>query len=117
MELVFVRHGRPMHIEDAEGAADPPLAEVGHEQARRVADWLMTAGIDALYSSPMQRAMQTAAPFADASGLEMLIRDHLREFDHEGSSYVPTEVLKATDPEAYRARIASGDDVRNASSR
>ena len=45
---------------------------------------------------------------AAASGLEMLTRDHLREFDHEGSSYVPTEVLKATDPEAYRERIASG---------
>ena len=108
MELVFVRHGRPVHIEDAEGAADPPLADVGHEQAQRVADWLMTAGIDALYSSPMNRAMQTAAPFADASGLAMNIRDYLREFDHEGSSYVPTEVLKATNPEAYRERISAG---------
>lgn len=108
MELVFVRHGRPVHIEDAEGAADPPLADVGHEQAQRVADWLMTAGIDALYSSPMNRALQTAAPFADASGLAMNIRDYLREFDHEGSSYVPTEVLKATNPEAYRERISGG---------
>lgn len=108
MELVFVRHGRPVHIEDAEGAADPPLADVGHEQAQRVSNWLMTAGIDALYSSPMNRAMQTAAPFAEASGLEMIIRDHLREFDHEGSSYVPTEVLKATDPQAYRERISGG---------
>ena len=108
MELVFVRHGRPVHIEDAEGAADPPLTDVGHEQAQRVADWLMTAGIDALYSSPMNRALQTAAPFADASGLAMNIRDYLREFDHEGSSYVPTEVLKATNPEAYRERISAG---------
>lgn len=108
MELVFVRHGRPVHIEDAEGAADPPLADVGHEQAQRVADWLMTAGIDALYSSPMNRALQTAAPFADASGLAVNIRDYLREFDHEGSSYVPTEVLKATNPEAYRERISAG---------
>lgn len=108
MELVFVRHGRPVHIEDAEGTADPPLADIGHEQAQRVADWLMTAGIDALYSSPMNRALQTAAPFADASGLAMNIRDYLREFDHEGSSYVPTEVLKATNPEAYRERISGG---------
>ncbi|MDG1366879.1 MAG: histidine phosphatase family protein [Acidimicrobiales bacterium] len=108
MELIFVRHGRPVHIEDADGAADPPLADVGHEQAQRVADWLMTAGIDALYSSPMNRALQTAAPFADASGLAMNIRDYLREFDHEGSSYVPTEVLKATNPEAYRERISGG---------
>jgi len=108
MELVFVRHGRPVHLEDVEGAADPPLADVGHEQAQRLSEWLVTIGIDALYSSPMQRAMQTAAPFASASGLEVVVRDHLREFDHLGSSYVPTEVLKATDPEAYRERIASG---------
>jgi len=108
MELVFVRHGRPVHVEDADGAADPDLAEVGHQQARQVGEWLMGAGIDALYSSPMNRAMQTAAPFAEMSGLTPTIRDHLREFDHEGSTYVPTEVLKATDPEAYRERIASG---------
>ena len=108
MELVFVRHGRPVHLENVDGAADPPLADIGHEQAQRVGEWLMTADIDALYSSPMQRARQTAEPFASASGLEMHIRDHLREFDHEGSSYVPTEVLKANDPEAYRERIASG---------
>jgi probable phosphoglycerate mutase len=68
----------------------------------------MGAGIDALYSSPMNRARQTAAPFADLSGLTPVIREHLREFDHEGSTYVPTEVLKATDPEGYRQRIAVG---------
>ena len=108
MELVFVRHGRPVHLEGVEGAADPPLAEVGHQQAEPVGEWLMTAGIDALYSSPMQRARQSAAPFSATSGLEMVIRDQLHEFDHEGSSYAPAEVLKATDPEAYCERIATG---------
>lgn len=108
MELVFIRHGRPEHIVDAQGAADPPLAEVGKQQAEHVGEWLMEASIDALYSSPMQRALQTAAPFAALSGMTPVIRDHLREFDHEGSTYVPTEVLKAADPEAYRERIASG---------
>lgn len=108
MELVFVRHGRPVHLDNVEGAADPPLADVGHEQAERVGAWLMTAGIDALYSSPMQRARQTAAPFAEAAGMEMHIREHLREFDHEDSSYVPTEVLKETDPVAYQEMISNG---------
>lgn len=105
---MFVRHGRPVHLENVAGAADPPLADIGHEQAQRVGEWLLTAGVDALYSSPMQRAIQTAAPFAETSGLAMTIREHLREFDHGGSSYVPTEVLKASDPEAYRQRIANG---------
>lgn len=108
MELVFVRHGRPAHLEGVEGAADPPLTEVGHEQAQRVGEWLMTAEIDALYSSPMQRAVQTAEPFAGLSGLAIATREHLREFDHAGSSYVPSEVLKARDPEAYRKSVAKG---------
>ncbi len=108
MELVFVRHGRPLHVVDAVGGADPALAEIGQEQARHVGAWLMGEGIDALYSSPMNRARQTAAPFAELSGLTPVIREHLREFDHEGSAYVPTEVLKATDPDGYRQRIAAG---------
>ena len=108
MELVFVRHGRPAHLEGVEGAADPPLTEVGHEQAQRVGEWLRTASIDALYSSPMRRAVQTAEPFASLSGLEIGIRDHLREFDHAGSSYVPSEVLKERDPEGYRKSVAKG---------
>jgi probable phosphoglycerate mutase len=108
MELVFVRHGRPAHLEGVDGAADPPLTEVGHEQAQRVGEWLMTAEIDALYSSPMRRAVQTAEPFASLSGLTIEIRDHLREFDHGGSSYVPSEVLKERDPEGYRKTVAKG---------
>ena len=40
--------------------------------------------------------------------MEMHIREHLREFDHEDSSYVPTEVLKETDPVAYQEMISNG---------
>jgi len=108
VELIFVRHGRPEHVVEMEGSADPGLADVGHEQAQQVGTWLLNAQIDALYVSPMQRARQTAAPFAVLSGMTAVVRDHLREFDHEGSSYVPTEVLKAIDPDGYRERIASG---------
>ncbi len=108
MELIFVRHGRPEHVVEVEGSADPALTEVGHQQAQQVGKWLMAAQLDALYVSPMQRARQTAAPLVTLSGMTAVVRDHLREFDHGGSSYIPTEVLKTTDPEAYRERIASG---------
>ncbi|NCG37027.1 MAG: histidine phosphatase family protein [Actinobacteria bacterium] len=108
MELIFVRHGRPEHVVEVEGSADPALTEVGHQQAQRVGKWLMAAQLDALYVSPMQRARQTAAPLVTLSGMTAVVRDHLREFDHGGSSYIPTEVLKTTAPEAYRERIASG---------
>ena len=69
MELILVRHGLPERQELDDGRADPPLAALGREQAERVADWLAQERIDAVYSSPMRRARETAQPFAAAAGL------------------------------------------------
>ena len=50
---------------------DPPLTELGMEQARLLAGWLRAGGepIDRLAVSPMQRALETAAPIAEALGI------------------------------------------------
>lgn len=95
MELVIVRHGRPEHIEDAVGVADPGLAEIGHRQAERVADYLAPIGIDLVVSSPLRRARETAAPLARTLGLEPAIVDGVAEYDRHDSSYVPAEVTRA----------------------
>ena len=109
MELIFVRHGRPEHIETDDGTpADPPLSAVGHEQATAVAEWLAEERIDAIYSSPMQRARQTSRPLEETLGMSAAVRDGISEFDRYSSSYVPTEVLKATNREAW-LKMASGD--------
>ena len=109
MELIFVRHGRPEHVETDDGSpADPPLSDIGHVQAAAVADWLAEEQIDAVYSSPMQRARQTAHPIEQALSLSATIREGISEFDRHSTAYIPTEVLRATDPEAWR-KMASGD--------
>ena len=46
MELIIVRHGRPVRIEGADGIADPELAPIGLEQAKAVADYLEQTEID-----------------------------------------------------------------------
>ena len=46
MELIIVRHGRPVRIEGADGIADPELAPVGLKQAEAVADFLQDLEID-----------------------------------------------------------------------
>lgn len=94
MELVIVRHGRPEHIEDAMGAADPDLAEVGRRQAERVGDYLSPAGIDLIVTSPLARARQTAAPLAERLGLEPVVVDGVAEYDRHDSTYVPAEVTR-----------------------
>ncbi|MDG2112653.1 MAG: histidine phosphatase family protein [Actinomycetota bacterium] len=109
MELIFVRHGRPEHVVTEDGSpADPPLSDIGHVQASAMADWLAEEHIDAVYSSPMQRARETARPLERALGLSAVIREGISEFDRHSTAYIPTEVLRATDREAW-LKMASGD--------
>ncbi|GIS55993.1 MAG: hypothetical protein Ct9H90mP30_6780 [Actinomycetota bacterium] len=46
MELIIVRHGRPVRFEGADGIADPELAPIGLKQAEAVADYLQDLSID-----------------------------------------------------------------------
>ncbi len=73
MRLILVRHGDPNYEKDC-------LTELGHKQAAIVAERLMDEGIEEIYSSPMGRARQTAAPFAQASGIKNVqILDFMKE--------------------------------------
>ena len=114
MEIVLVRHGLPMRVETKDGAAaNPSLSRIGLAQADQASDWLVAIDIDAIYSSPLQRARETAAPFAKRSGLKIGIEDGVSEFDRDSSTYIPMEELKAQDYEAWKAFVDGGygDDV------
>lgn len=105
MELILVRHGLPERRDDT---SDPPLSDVGHEQARRVAAWLAPERIDAVFSSTMLRARQTAEPFAALRGHDIDCHDGICEFDRESGTYVPMEELKRDNYAAWLA-MATGD--------
>ena len=111
MELILIRHGLPLQVETKDGTpADPPLSEVGHQQAQRMAKWLEGEHIDHLYSSPMQRAVQTAAPLAALKGLEPVLREGVAEYDRQADHYIPVEDLKKSDYDRW-LRIMSGKNV------
>lgn len=99
MELLIVRHARPIrqHAEDG-AAADPPLAESGRVQAEATAEFLSSEGIDSIASSTMKRALQTADPLAERLGMAVTAFKDLRESDHRSSVYVPTEEMSRDDP-------------------
>src|SRR5690606_20778222 len=69
-ELLLIRHGLPVRREVSDGPADPELAAQGHAQAEHMANYLSTEGITAVYTSPLRRACETAAPLARVLGLE-----------------------------------------------
>jgi 2,3-bisphosphoglycerate-dependent phosphoglycerate mutase len=113
MELILIRHGLPEKVINEDGSpANPPLSEIGLEQARRVAHWLKDHEIDRLYSSPMQRAFQTAQPLARLKSLEIEVRNGVAEYDQESGYYIPVEQLKELDYERWK-RLMNGivDDV------
>lgn len=103
MELILIRHGLPVRQELESGRADPPLSATGHRQASLVAQWLAPVNIDAVYSSPMIRARQTAEPYAQLAGQAAVIHDGVEEFDREASRYIPVEQLKEEDYAAWQA--------------
>jgi len=79
IELVLVRHGEP-HWEPGGRAVDQPqLTELGHRQARCVADVLGGESFDAVYTSPLQRAAETAAPVIDALAADPIVQPWLAE--------------------------------------
>ena len=101
MELVLIRHARPHRIESAGRPVDPDLTELGHRQALAMAEWLADERFDALYTSPMARARQTAAPLEQSVGLAAGVVDGVQEYDADSGEYIPIEDLKA-DKEKWR---------------
>jgi probable phosphoglycerate mutase len=118
MELLLIRHARPLRAHGGDGPADPALSPLGQRQAGALADWLAAEPLDAIYSSPLRRARETAAPLATRLGLEVRVDDRVREYDADAVEYIPMEDLKAAgDPRwnevppalpEFRERVIAG---------
>ena len=108
MELLLIRHGLPVRREGVDGIADPELAPDGLRQSELLADYLEHEQIDAVYSSPMKRATQTAAPLARRRNLPIELIDGAAEWDRNASEYIPVEELKAAGDPRWK-ELASGD--------
>jgi len=55
------------------------LNDEGRDQAARLAEWLEPVPLEAIYSSPLERAVETAEPIARSHGMEVMIRDSIGE--------------------------------------
>ncbi len=108
MDLVLVRHAEPVRVSAAEtsgAAADPGLTARGHDQALRLAGWLAADHFDAVLVSPKRRALETAAPVADALGLAVKVDESIVEYDAQADHYIPMEELRATRDARFEAMV------------
>ena len=95
-EVVLVRHGAsaaavpdvPFPLLD--GRSDPPLSDVGHTQARGVAERLAAETARTVYVSTLRRTQETAAPLVEGTGVGTTVLPDLAEVflgDFEGGEY------------------------------
>ena len=86
-KLILIRHGETTWnvIGRYQGQADPPLNERGHQQAQKVALELKEqTHLEVLFTSPLQRAKQTAQEIATQLNLPLFEDSRLMEI-HQGN--------------------------------
>ncbi|TRW88252.1 bifunctional RNase H/acid phosphatase [Mycolicibacterium sp. 018/SC-01/001] len=104
-KLLLLRHGQtPLSVERRySGRGNPALTDLGVRQAAAAADYLgRLGGIDAVVSSPLQRAHDTAAAAAGALGLDVEVDDDLIETDFGGWEGLTFREASERDPDLHR---------------
>jgi broad specificity phosphatase PhoE len=81
--LLLARHGETDWNREGrwQGWADPPLNDTGRAQARTLAEQLRATPFDAVYSSDLRRALETAEILAAPHGVPVGVDRDLREID------------------------------------
>ncbi len=80
MKLLLIRHGEtPLNIARVLQPAATPLSERGHAQAAALATRLTSYELAGIVSSDLPRALQTAHPLAQATGLQIQTTALLQE--------------------------------------
>jgi len=102
--MFLVRHGRTVWNKEQifRGTYDIPLDEVGKQEARLVGEWLQQEEIEAVYSSPLSRARETAKAIALLHGLEVTVVDELTDLDFGQWQGMSLREVRNQYPDPYR---------------
>lgn len=104
--LLLVRHGGTTAGPDYfAGSTDVPLADDGRKQAEALAERLAPVHLDAIYSSDLRRAMQTAEAIVRRQhpGATLRPMRELREIDHGHWENLAIGDVKQRFPDEYVA--------------
>jgi probable phosphoglycerate mutase len=106
-KLYLVRHGQSAgNAEGRFGGQGPtPLSELGRKQAELTADRLAAEGIDAVYSSDLERAVRTAEPLTRRLGLQLATTRAFRERNVGVLEGLTFDESKQSYPEDYYALV------------
>ena len=122
-EIILARHGETAWNvgEIFRGRIDVELNETGLKQAELLAEYLSHLKLEAIYSSPLKRALKTAETIAGYHELDVEIAPGLVDFDYGDWQGLPHQEVKDKYGELYRewanrperVKIPSGESLED----
>lgn len=114
VEIILARHGETDWnvAEVFRGRVDAALNETGVKQAGLLGEYLSGVKIDAVYSSPLKRALKTAEVIAGYHALEVNIVRGLIDFDYGEWQGLSHQEVKDRYKELYAEWLDHPEQVR-----
>ncbi len=97
MKLYIIRHADPDYPNNT-------ITEFGWQEAHALADWLKDVHIDKIYTSPLGRAIDTAAPTCKAKGMT----SEILPWTAEHMDYMLSNQLKPDSEATYSFSVQKG---------
>lgn len=127
MRVTFIRHGASEWTGGSRlcGQTDVPLSDLGQRQAEALAERLAGRRFDALWSSPLRRARDTAAHVGEAIGHAVVTDPRLAEMDlgqFEGAAFADLPAGPGTFRDRWQknpatVRFPQGENLREVAQR
>lgn len=121
--ILLTRHGHNEYVKQGRLAgrlSGVHLDQLGQDQAKELAQALAATPIKAIYSSPLERAVETAQPLAEIHNLKITEREGLLELDigkWQGKTLkqvARTKLWKVVQNNPARARFPEGESFGEA---
>src|SRR5258708_2207821 len=105
--VVIIRHGQSQGNAEGRfgGHTDTPLSPRGRKQAHATAKAFAAENFSAIYSSDLPRAIETAGPLAELTGVALQTTDALRERSVGVMEGLTFEEAAEQHPEQYQALL------------
>ena len=113
-EIILVRHGETEWnvAEVFRGQIDIDLNETGVKQAELLSEYLSTSAIEAVYSSPLKRALKTAEIIAQPHKLKVNVEPDLMDFNFGKWQGLSHQKVKEKYRDLYATWITHPEQVR-----
>ena len=112
-DILIIRHGQTdwNKLKRLQGHSDIPLNEDGRKQAAVLADILKEEHLDAIYSSDLKRAYETALEIAEVHSLPVTADRQFRERCYGACEGLRSDEIREKFPEEYKAWVAAAPDL------